>query len=130
MSRKEPDPVDKLVGRNIRIRRLAKGLSQTELGSQLGVTFQQVQKYEKGYNRVGSGRLFRIASILGVEITAFYEGSSQLDSPPQSSLDFVNDPQSFRLVRAFAEIQDMQLRRSLVDFVETLAKAGPLAPET
>jgi transcriptional regulator with XRE-family HTH domain len=130
MARKEPDPVDKLVGRNIRIHRLAKGLSQTGLGDQLGVTFQQVQKYEKGHNRVGSGRLFRIASILGVHVTVFYEGSDRLDSPPQSPLDFVDDPQSFRLVRAFSEIQDVHLRRSLVELIESIAQAAPAAPGT
>ena len=73
MARRGPDAVDKLVGRNIRILRLAKGLSQTELADALGVTFQQVQKYEKGTNRVGSGRLLKISAILGVKITDFFE---------------------------------------------------------
>jgi transcriptional regulator with XRE-family HTH domain len=73
MARRGPDAVDKLVGRNIRVLRLAKGLSQTELADELGVTFQQVQKYEKGTNRVGSGRLLKISAILGVKITDFFE---------------------------------------------------------
>ena len=65
MAGRGPDAVDKLVGRNIRVLRLAKGLSQTELADALGITFQQVQKYEKGTNRVGSGRLLKISGVLG-----------------------------------------------------------------
>ena len=75
MSPKQPDSIDQLVSRNIRIQRLAKGLSQTELAEKLGVTFQQVQKYEKGANRVGCGRVFQIARILGVHLTDFFDGS-------------------------------------------------------
>ena len=77
MASRGPDAVDKLVGRNIRVLRLAKGLSQTELADALGVTFQQVQKYEKGTNRVGSGRLLKISAILGVKITDFFEGTDR-----------------------------------------------------
>ena len=73
MAGRGPDAVDKLVGRNIRVLRLAKGLSQTELADALGITFQQVQKYEKGTNRVGSGRLLKISGVLGVKITDFFE---------------------------------------------------------
>ena len=76
MSVKRPDPVDIEVGHRIRIERLARGLSQTALANQLGVTFQQVQKYEKGFNRVGSGRLLKIASILDVTITQLFEGAA------------------------------------------------------
>ena len=68
MSVKRPDPVDVEVGHRIRIERLARGLSQTALANQLGVTFQQVQKYEKGVNRVGAGRLTKIAEVLGVPV--------------------------------------------------------------
>src|SRR5438270_2624513 len=74
MSVKRPDPVDIEVGHRIRIERLARGLSQTALANQLGVTFQQVQKYEKGVNRVGAGRLTKIAEVLGIEVGTFFSG--------------------------------------------------------
>ncbi|MFL4968348.1 MAG: helix-turn-helix domain-containing protein [Xanthobacteraceae bacterium] len=75
MSPKRPDAIDVLVGHNIRIQRHAKGVSQTELAQRVGVTFQQVQKYEGGVNRVGAGRLTRIAAVLGVPVTALLDGS-------------------------------------------------------
>ena len=82
MSVKRPDPVDVEVGHRIRIERLARGLSQTALANQLGVTFQQVQKYEKGVNRVGAGRLTKIAEVLGVPVGAFFSGKEMLESEP------------------------------------------------
>ena len=82
MSVKRPDPVDVEVGHRIRIERLSRGLSQTALANQLGVTFQQVQKYEKGVNRVGAGRLTRIAEVLGVPVATFFSGKEMLDSDP------------------------------------------------
>src|SRR5438105_14784181 len=80
MSVKRPDPVDIEVGHRIRIERLARGLSQTALANQLGVTFQQVQKYEKGVNRVGAGRLTKIAGVLGIEVGTFFSGKDILDT--------------------------------------------------
>src|SRR5437667_10054023 len=82
VSPKQPDSIDKLVGRNIRIQRLAKGLSQTALANQLGVTFQQVQKYEKGVNRVGAARLTKIAEVLGIDVGTFFTGKEMLESEP------------------------------------------------
>src|SRR5580692_5640683 len=75
MAKKSPDPVDVEVGRRIRIQRMTRGMSQTELGEKIGVTFQQVQKYEKGVNRVGASRLTRIAKVLGVSVGALFGGS-------------------------------------------------------
>src|ERR1700727_2371498 len=74
MKSRGPQSLDKVVGRNVRVHRLAKGMSQTDLANELGITFQQIQKYEKGTNRVGSGRLFQIAALLEVPVTAFFEG--------------------------------------------------------
>jgi transcriptional regulator with XRE-family HTH domain len=124
MSPKQPDSVDRLVGRNIRIQRLAKGLSQTELANKLGVTFQQVQKYEKGVNRIGCGRLFQVASVLGVHITDFFEGSEK-GKPSNARVvrDLISEPQSFHLVQAFSEISDRRLRSSVVDLVKKIARA-------
>lgn len=124
MSPKQPDSVDKLVGRNIRIQRLAKGLSQTELANHLGVTFQQVQKYEKGVNRIGCGRLYQIASILGVHVMDFFDGSEKRKvSTSRSVQDLISEPQSFHLVQAFSEINDRRLRSSVVDLVKKIARA-------
>ena len=114
MARRGPDAVDKLVGRNIRVLRLAKGLSQTELADELGVTFQQVQKYEKGTNRVGSGRLLKISGILGVKITDFFEGTDRMhDTARRSVFDQLAQPESFRLVQAFSGINHPNIRRTL-----------------
>ena len=122
MARRGPDAVDKLVGRNIRVLRLAKGLSQTELADELGVTFQQVQKYEKGTNRVGSGRLLKISGILGVKITDFFEGTDRMhDTARRSVFDQLALPESFRLVQAFSGINHPNIRRTLVKLIEQIA---------
>jgi transcriptional regulator with XRE-family HTH domain len=122
---KKPDPVDVLVGRNIKLHRLAKAMSQEELAHKLGLTFQQLQKYERGINRVGGGRLFRIASILGIEISAFFEGADRPERAPAdafSPLNLISDPQSFRLVQGFSRITDPDMRRTLVNLVEKIAE--------
>ena len=123
MSRKGPDSVDRIVGRNIRIYRLQRGLTQTELADQLELTFQQVQKYEKGTNRVGSGRLLKIATFLGVPVTALFKGSDEMeDTDKQSIFDQLAKPHANRLLQAFARIADDGLRRSVVQLVEEIAK--------
>ncbi len=127
MSVKRPDPVDVEVGHRIRIERLARGLSQTALANQLGVTFQQVQKYEKGVNRVGAGRLTKIAEVLGVPVGAFFTGKEVLDSEERgegdeaSPLKLLTVSGAFRLLRAYADIEDGNLRRSIVDLVEQVS---------
>ena len=127
MSVKRPDPVDLEVGHRIRIERLARGLSQTALANQLGVTFQQVQKYEKGVNRVGAGRLTKIAGVLGVPVGTFFSGKEILDGEQPamageaSPLKLLTVSGAFRLLRAYAEIEDSTLRRSIVDLVEQVA---------
>ncbi|MCZ7658700.1 MAG: helix-turn-helix domain-containing protein [Xanthobacteraceae bacterium] len=123
MSVKRPDPVDVEVGHRIRIQRLARGMSQTALATHLGVTFQQVQKYEKGVNRVGAGRLTRIAEVLGVPVNTFFTGKEVLDddeiraSGEASPLKLLTVPGAFRLLRAYSELDDSNLRRSIVDLV-------------
>ena len=129
MSVKRPDPVDVEVGHRIRIERLARGLSQTALANQLGVTFQQVQKYEKGVNRVGAGRLTKIAEVLGVSVGTFFTGKEILDSEElvsevdggTSPLKLLTVSGAFRLLRAYADIEDSTLRRSIVDLVEQIS---------
>jgi transcriptional regulator with XRE-family HTH domain len=125
MSVKRPDPVDVEVGHRIRIERLSRGLSQTALANQLGVTFQQVQKYEKGVNRVGAGRLTKIAEVLGVPVGSFFSGKElrgdgQEKDGEASPLKLLTVSGAFRLLRAYAEIEDTNLRRSIVDLVEQI----------
>jgi transcriptional regulator with XRE-family HTH domain len=122
MSKRSPDPVDALVGRNIRIHRIDKGLTQTDLAKGIGVTFQQVQKYEEGRNRVGGGRLYKIAEVLGLPLSAFFEGA---DSPhhkvKESPTALLADPHALRLLRSFCKIDDMETRRAVTAVVELLA---------
>jgi transcriptional regulator with XRE-family HTH domain len=128
MSVKRPDPVDVEVGHRIRIERLARGLSQTALANQLGVTFQQVQKYEKGVNRVGAGRLTKIAEVLGVPVGTFFSAKDVLDTEEEkvageaSPLKLLTVSGAFRLLRAYAGIEDSGLRRSIVDLVEHISQ--------
>ncbi|HMK80516.1 MAG TPA: helix-turn-helix transcriptional regulator [Xanthobacteraceae bacterium] len=127
MSVKRPDPVDVEVGHRIRIERLSRGLSQTALANQLGVTFQQVQKYEKGVNRVGAGRLTKIAEVLGVPVSTFFSGQEVLEGEraregdEASPLKLLTVSGAFRLLRAYADIEDSNLRRSIVDLVEQIS---------
>ena len=127
MSVKRPDPVDIEVGHRIRIERLARGLSQTALANQLGVTFQQVQKYEKGVNRVGAGRLTKIAEVLGIEVAAFFgakelsESDGAKESGESSPLKLLTVSGAFRLLRAYGDIEDSNLRRAIVDLVEQIS---------
>jgi transcriptional regulator with XRE-family HTH domain len=121
-SARSPSILDVAVGRNVRIWRMAKGMSQTRLASRLGVTFQQVQKYESGANRIGAGRLVKLAAILGVPISALLIGTDG-DEPSRSLLALVSDARSFRLARAFAAIKDRALRLSLVNVLENIVAA-------
>src|SRR5262249_18633886 len=101
--------------------------SQTALANQLGVTFQQVQKYEKGVNRVGAGRLTKIAEVLGVPVGTFFSGKELLggeqnkEQDAGSPLRLLTVSGAFRLLRAYADIQDTNLRRSIVDLVEQIS---------
>ena len=126
-SAKRPGPVDVAVGGNVRIWRMAKELSQAQLANRLGVTFQQVQKYETGGNRIPTGRLVKLAAILGVPIAALFEGTDRSE-PARSLLALISDSRSFRLAQAFAAITHGALRLSLVDLVEKIAAAEAAKP--
>ena len=127
MSVKSPDHVDIEVGQRIRIYRKAKGLSQTTLADQLGVTFQQVQKYENGTNRIGAGRLMRIAQVLGVPVTTLLgvndttEIKSSARRKVASSLKLLTLSSALRLLRSYERINDGKIRRSIVNLVENIA---------
>jgi transcriptional regulator with XRE-family HTH domain len=120
MSSRSPDPIDALVGQNIRVRRIDKGLTQTDLANRIGVTFQQVQKYEQGVNRVGGGRLFKIADVLELPLSAFFEGA-KIARHQESPLELLTEPHALRMIKAFCQIDDEETRRLLVEVVERLA---------
>jgi len=122
---RNPTVVDVAVGRNVRVWRMARGLSQTELANRVGVTFQQVQKYEAGANRISMGRLKRIARVLGVHLTTLFQDSYEAEKNP-ALLDasaLIHNKVAFRLARSFAMIPESEgrLRLSLVRMVEHIA---------
>jgi transcriptional regulator with XRE-family HTH domain len=129
---KNPNPIDKHVGARIRMRRLMLEMSQEKLADKLGLTFQQVQKYEKGTNRVSASRLLHVSQILGVEIPFFFEGVPQAfatsrreklgaDMDPAQYSNFLATTEGLSLARAFQRIGTSTLRRSIVHLVEQLA---------
>jgi transcriptional regulator with XRE-family HTH domain len=117
-------PADLSVGQNIRIGRLQKGLSQTELGKSIGVTFQQVQKYEKGANRVGASRLQLIADVLGMSIPMLFDGASAAAQNPttDSPRSLLAKPHSLRLLQSFDKIKSDGTRLALLQMIEGLSK--------
>lgn len=131
MAAKKPNPVDAHVGSRVRLRRMLLGMSQERLGDSMGLTFQQVQKYEKGVNRIGASRLFQIAKILDVPVQFFFEEAPQFDgsaptgmAEPESEtfiLEFLNSREGLELNRAFVKIADPKVRKSVVDLVRSLS---------
>ncbi len=128
---KLPSGIDRIVGQRIRWRRRDLKLTQERLADLLGLTFQQVQKYEKGVNRVSAGRLFEIAGAMGVPVTYFFEGAEDFLEPAGASLaeeeDVAHAPQltaeTLELVAAFQKIEDAALRKSLLSTVRAAASA-------
>ena len=122
---KRAGPIDELVGMNIRIFRKAKGLSQARLGNLIGVTFQQIQKYEKGANRIGPSRLAKIAKALEVPIGRLFDTSaSSSDGPVDGEIvtDLLITPYAVQMLKAFAEIRNDQLCRDIAELTESLAE--------
>jgi len=129
-SKKSPNPIDIHVGSRVRLRRMMLGMSQEKLGESLGITFQQIQKYEKGTNRIGASRLQHIATILKVPVSFFFEdapgtpeeaegfGETQ---PTSYVVDFLSSSEGLSLNKAFVRIEDPKVRRRIVDLVRSLA---------
>ena len=127
--KKSTGSIDKEIGSRVRMRRVSIGMSQEKLGDKLGLTFQQVQKYEKGTNRISVGRLVDIAKILGVDIHFFFNGIKSIkadagfaeeDTPPYIS-DVMSTPEGLQLIRTFTGIKNAKVRRSIVQLVAALA---------
>lgn len=118
-------PIDIEVGKRIRLRRIEKGLSQTELGDYLGITFQQVQKYENGVNRVGASRLNKIAELLQVPISFFFHSDGSVKGKAErQDIDtslFANAANSVRLLKAFSKVDDDAVQRKIIALVESIA---------
>ena len=129
-SKKSPNPIDKHVGARVRMRRMMVSMSQEKLGDKLGITFQQIQKYEKGTNRIGASRLQQIAMVLSVPVGFFFEGAPSSDSmssglsespSPAYVSDFLATSDGLALTKAFMKVKDAKVRRRIVDLVQSIA---------
>ena len=126
MAKKLPNPIDKHVGSRVRMRRMMLGMSQSTLADGLDLTFQQVQKYEKGTNRISASRLLHISQILQLPVTFFFEGTpgqskAKDDAPsPAYVTDFLATRNGLALTKAFMKIKDAKLRHNIVHLVEEL----------
>lgn len=134
VAKKQASAIDAHVGNQIRLRRALIGMSQERLGELLGLTFQQIQKYEKGVNRIGAGRLYEIARILEIGIPYFYEGAvdgagqpvnSKIDgAAPAELMSYLTSPEGLQLNLAFMRITDTKVRKRVLDLVKSLAEGG------
>lgn len=131
-SSRRPNPIDAHVGGRVRLRRMWLGLSQEKLGEKLGLTFQQIQKYEKGVNRIGASRLYDLSRVLGVGVEYFFEEfeddpsevrapSKNAQSDEESVSSFLSSREGIDLNRAVARIRDTRVRRSLIELARVLA---------
>jgi transcriptional regulator with XRE-family HTH domain len=127
--KKSTGSIDIEVGSRVRMRRVSIGMSQEKLGDMLGLTFQQVQKYEKGMNRISVARLIEIAKVLGVDIHFFLNGVTSTtatpgfaeENPPTYVADMMSTPEGLQLVRNFTGIKNPKVRKSIVQLVASLA---------
>lgn len=130
MAKKSPNPVDEHVGQRVRYQRMILGMSQDKLGEALGLTFQQVQKYEKGANRIGASRLWDISKTLGVPVSFFFEGLNQsavegfAEDGEGWTGEFVASAEGMQLCRFFTAIEQPQVRKRLLDLVKSLAETS------
>ncbi|MEO8668198.1 MAG: helix-turn-helix transcriptional regulator [Bauldia sp.] len=129
-NKKQPNPIDIHVGSRVRLRRMMLGMSQEKLGEALGITFQQIQKYEKGTNRIGASRLQHISVVLSVPVSFFFEDApstpgavpGMAEARPASYMtDFLSSSEGVQLNKAFVRIKDSKLRRRIIDLVRAAA---------
>jgi transcriptional regulator with XRE-family HTH domain len=134
------NPIDAHVGGRVRLRRMLLGMSQEKLAEKLGLTFQQVQKYEKGANRIGASRLYELSQLLGVGVDFFYEDAPVTNPMTPMNpgfaeangenyiVDFLNSREGLELNRAFTRITDPKVRRSIIDLVRSLGNDPSIQP--
>lgn len=138
---KRPHPIDVHVGGRVRLRRTMVGMSQDKLADSLGLTFQQIQKYEKGVNRIGASRVFEISRILGVPIQFFFDdydvdtGRSYgfAEAGPDDGaamMELLNSPEGVQLCKHFASITDPKIRKRVLELVKSLSDDGPAATQS
>ncbi|MDA7948016.1 MAG: helix-turn-helix domain-containing protein [Hyphomicrobiaceae bacterium] len=130
--KKGPNPVDIHVGSRVRLRRMLVGLSQEKLGDSMGLTFQQIQKYEKGVNRIGASRLFKLSQVLDVPVQFFFDGMPAVEDGSMPELgdgdsesylyEFLNTRDGLELNRAFMKVSNPEVRRAIIDLVRTLGR--------
>ncbi len=131
---KTPHPIDIHVGARVKLRRTLLGMSQDKLGEALGLTFQQVQKYEKGVNRIGASRIFEISRILDVPIQYLFDdfsgekaeamGFAERGEGDVSFMEMLNTPDGVQLCRYYADIQDPKVRKGVLDLVKAIAEGA------
>jgi transcriptional regulator with XRE-family HTH domain len=127
MSARGPTSIDQHVGARLRLRRSLLEMSQSQLGERLGVTFQQIQKYERGTNRIGASRLFNVSRVMEVPVAYFFEGLDEGGAPELQSddsdtlYDFIASPDGLALASAFASIKDQTVRRRVIDLLRSLS---------
>lgn len=130
INKKQPNPIDIHVGSRVRLRRMMLGMSQEKLGEHLGITFQQIQKYEKGTNRIGASRLQHIARVLSVPVSFFFEdapgGAADQSGlaekqPAHYVVDFLSSSEGIQLNKAFIRVKDAKVRRRIIDLVRSIA---------
>ena len=122
MRERAKHPVDEAVGARIRLLRKGRKISQEEFGKAIGVTFQQVQKYEIGENRIGASRLHLVALALNVPISELFDGTSGTSGTSRATKSVAFDREALRFAEAFVKISDKELRSALVDLVEAMAR--------
>ena len=140
MAKKSPSSTDVHVGARVRMRRMMLSMSQEKLGDALGLTFQQVQKYEKGTNRISASKLQEISQILQVPVSFFFEGVPEIDGrrlgkstgapSPAYMSEFMASREGLALATAFSQINDAKLRSGIVNLVEQIASTNPKAPRS
>jgi transcriptional regulator with XRE-family HTH domain len=125
MSNRSPNQTDVHIGKRMKMQRMACDLSQTDVANRLGITFQQIQKYERGTNRIGPGRLQELANLLGVSPVFFFEDGPRFgkgkSTDKQATTDLLSKKDGLELAQAFDRIQSRSVRRQVVDFVRQLA---------
>ena len=128
-----PHPIDIHVGSRVKLRRMILGMSQEALGKSLGLTFQQIQKYERGVNRIGASRIFEMSQLLSVPVQFFYDDFEQ-DTPHAAGgfaeaaggvMDLMSSPEGVELCRYFSVIKDPKVRKRVLDLVKSIAEAEP-----
>ena len=125
MPRRKSDQLDAMVGAKVRVFRINRGISQTALAEQLGVTFQQVQKYEKGANRIGASRLSQIATALDISVAELFEPSNGKTSEIDSPFKMLAEPGALRVLKAYVRTADPAVRRAIVNLIEGIAGREP-----